>query len=623
MRANKMPSVIFIVLSIILISISMIPIHGGESKMDRTVTYIDNGVVKVGVRLDWGGAISEIWYNGINLVDDHDTGRLIQISLYDGDDYYNYSDCGDPNWGWNPVQGGDKYNHGSPVIKYYNRGYEIYIKTRPYEWNPDNKGGGPDTPVYSDIILEQWVRFGVADNVIKVKYRITSLSGEFHPCIGQEFPCIYTNSILNKLAVYDGQNPWQNDTLSYYSLPVHPEPAIAVKSTEYWAALCNESGLSLAIYSKNLYSDFIALGFPPSANTCYLRGNRDFSIHSNGVLEDEMYIIVGDINDVRSKIYDIHANRTVKDTWDFDNTDNFNEMWYAQQQISDFKIAGGYLTMNSTGNDPYILLMHSLGINASEYTTLEIKMYVDSGSIGAIYFTTADDPYFGEDKKITFPLQPGSFATYILNLSEIQTWHGIIDKIRFDPTDTQSHIEIDYIKFRINRTPQPIPLYRLFSSSLGDHLYTTDPTEKYWAEQFGYTYEGICCYLLDKEVEGAVPLYYLYIVESDDSFYTCDDYERKNAMSNGAAYIGIIGYCYPSSENNLVPVYRLYNPDSGDHFYTADWNEAQQANQSYGYVYEGIAFYAYSDANIPELPISDLTFIIFAVVMCGVLRWNR
>ncbi|MEM3493128.1 MAG: hypothetical protein QXD15_02090 [Thermoplasmata archaeon] len=574
--------------------------EGSTTEAVKGISFIDNGVIRVCVNLEWGGAICEIRYSGVNLIDAHDTGRLIQLSLYAGGEYYNYTDCTDPNWGWNPVQGGDKYNHGSPVLAYYNRGYEIYIKTTPYEWNPDNKGGGPNTPVLSDVIFEQWVMFGPNPNVLKVRYRVTTLSTAERGVTGQEFPCIYTNPILNKLVVYEGNNPWTYDALSVYDLPIHPNPAVAVETAEYWVALKNESGLALGIYSENLCSSFLGLGFPASVGTSYFRGNRVFSLHGSGVVEDEWYLIVGEINEVRSEIYALHENRTLTLSWDFENTDNWNEMWYWQNQIASFEIANGSLSMVSTGDDPYLLLMHELGIDATWHNKIEMRLFVSSGSTGALYFTTSTSRVFDEAKKLEFTVYPGTFTVYLLDFSRIPTWEGVIERLRFDPTNSIGEIKVDYIRFLTAPQPQIIPLYRLYSLTLTDHMYTADPVERQWALQFGYTDEGVLGYILDRRSAESVPLYSLYLANSTDNFYTVDDLERKSAMTSGAVYEGVVGYCYLNPSSGLLPVYRLYNQATGDHFYTTSWSEAEYANNSLGYTYEGIGFYVYPIQNVSE-----------------------
>lgn len=43
---------------------------------------------------------------------------------------------------------------------------------------------------------------------------------------------------------------------------------------------------------------------------------------------------------------------------------------------------------------------------------------------------------------------------------------------------------------------------------------------------------------------------------------------------------------------DTTPIYRLYNPDNGEHLYTTDANERDVLYSSYGWGYEGIAWYA-------------------------------
>ena len=70
------------------------------------VAYISDGKYKLGVKLTWGGGVSylEDLTDGddsiTNLLNDHDTGRLIQQSYYGTDQY----DCGtymDNKWNYN------------------------------------------------------------------------------------------------------------------------------------------------------------------------------------------------------------------------------------------------------------------------------------------------------------------------------------------------------------------------------------------------------------------------------------------------------------------------------------------------------------------------------------------
>ena len=149
------------------------------------VMYIDSGIVKVGVDKDWGGAIREIWFNGQNLVNNWDGGRLIAVSLYDGDSQTGF-DAGDPDWGWNPCPS-DKHDAVNRIIAYsYDIG-TLYVQSRYLEWNPDNKGGGKGSPVPTDTLVETWLQFVAGDpQAINVSYRVTHEGSHTHALAGQE-----------------------------------------------------------------------------------------------------------------------------------------------------------------------------------------------------------------------------------------------------------------------------------------------------------------------------------------------------------------------------------------------------------------------------------------------------
>merc|ERR1711997_818041 len=64
-----------------------------------------------------------------------------------------------------------------------------------------------------------------------------------------------------------------------------------------------------------------------------------------------------------------------------------------------------------------------------------------------------------------------------------------------------------------------VPIYRYWSSSIGDHFYTRDLSEL--GEGNGvYSYEGIGFYLVEAGCENAVPLYRYWKSSVSDHFYT-------------------------------------------------------------------------------------------------------
>jgi len=107
------------------------------------VAYISDGKYKLGIKLTWGGGVSylEDLTDGddsiTNLLNDHDTGRLIQQSYYGTDSApYKPAKYGENMWCYNPVQGGDQHGNRSKLVdfKITEDGKSIWVKCRPLDW---------------------------------------------------------------------------------------------------------------------------------------------------------------------------------------------------------------------------------------------------------------------------------------------------------------------------------------------------------------------------------------------------------------------------------------------------------------------------------------------------------
>lgn len=180
---------------------------------------------------------------------------------------------------------------------------------------------------------------------------------------------------------------------------------------------------------------------------------------------------------------------------------------------------------------------------------------------------------------------------------------------------------------------ETIAVYRSFNSSASDHFYTTSSTEK---DSSGYTYEGVAFYAYQAQKDGTVPLYRFYNTISGNHFYTASESEKSALINNpqwGYSYEGVMVYVYANQVNgttnvyrfysaatddhfytaseeeknsiSLSPVYRFVNASSGDHFYTTSESEKaiiSNTSQS-GYLFEGIAFYAYTTQVNGSVPV--------------------
>jgi Bacterial Ig domain len=277
--------------------------------LESTVVRLDNGVIQLGVEPRCGGTLVEVSLRGRNFVNNADcTGRQVQAALYDGNDKYDSCSGCEGIWGWDPVQGGDIHNFGSALIAKNVTTDSVYIATRPNEWYPDNKGGGPGRPVPSDVMIEQTISFiREYRYAVRLHYRITHLNSDTHASAVQEFPAVWVNQEYDRFVSYAGTKPWTGGALSSDLLTVPGQDAPIRYVPEHWAALVNADGIGLTIYVPQQYSYVAGLQlagtpgeFGSGAN--YFRPHVPFTFGPGSVLEGDVYVIAGDYREARQDI---------------------------------------------------------------------------------------------------------------------------------------------------------------------------------------------------------------------------------------------------------------------------------------------------------------------------------
>jgi hypothetical protein len=168
------------------------------------------GTTRIGVRLDWGGTV--VFFGptaGPNVIDANDTGRELQLALYDPSRAMQGcavtatcqtipSPCANSITflGWDPVQGGDECGHGAQVLESGRAGDAMRVVVRPLQWNPDwdaldcrqTPCGASGVPVAVKFIFE--LRF-VAEDVVEIASEVQSEESFSHPVTAQEFPTLY------------------------------------------------------------------------------------------------------------------------------------------------------------------------------------------------------------------------------------------------------------------------------------------------------------------------------------------------------------------------------------------------------------------------------------------------
>jgi uncharacterized protein YjdB len=288
-------------------------LRGANESVDPVV---DNGILTLKLDLTRGGAISYLSLSGStrSVVNIADEGRYIQQSYYAGKSVDRKAEGQSPNWSpwaWNPIQVGDAYRNRAKILDIQKSGNSLYVKCIPMLWDMKN--------MPAEAEMEQWTT--LSGNVLTVRNRLTCHRTDniYEEGIldDQELPAVYPISALKNLYTYFGNTPFSNAPLS--------NPATVNLSsgfwgryindtvTENWMAYVDDNKWGIGVYNP-ICTNFIAGmsgqpgGEATSGSTSYIAPVKKEILNKNSVYEYEYYLIVGTVDEIRAKIYQIHSS---------------------------------------------------------------------------------------------------------------------------------------------------------------------------------------------------------------------------------------------------------------------------------------------------------------------------
>ena len=139
-------------------------------------------------------------------------------------------------------------------------------------------------------------------------------------------------------------------------------------------------------------------------------------------------------------------------SWNWD-IDGDLEGWGREHSLTPPQVEGGLLKATMTGTDPWIM-GPSISVRAEDYPFLRLRIRVDHWAGGGIYWQTADEPEFAQERLVSFRLTSDTeFSDLLIDLREHPEWRGTITQLRLDPLDVYPSavrdflIEIDSLAF--------------------------------------------------------------------------------------------------------------------------------------------------------------------------------
>jgi len=127
-----------------------------------------------------------------------------------------------------------------------------------------------------------------------------------------------------------------------------------------------------------------------------------------------------------------------------------SEGWTGDLDVTEFSADNSRLSLRSGGIAPSILSQDGLGIAASDFRRVHIRMRNLSSSTDAqLFFITTTDSSWNARKSaaLTITAHDKSFKEYIFDFSRNSSWTGKIKRLRFAPIASEGKVEIDSIEF--------------------------------------------------------------------------------------------------------------------------------------------------------------------------------
>ena len=456
---------------------------------DTSTYYIDNGRFKLGVDLGWGGTINYLEdmthkQDGLtNLVNKHDTGRLIQQSYYGTGAIEGVFEWGSFNdsdkWPYNPVQGGDRGNVASRLIDVQVGENYVYIKSQPMDWGKV----GYITPSYMEntYTLEQ--------DFVRVDNRFVDFSGWEHPYTGQELPALYTVSYLDTFVWYNGTKPWTGDTLSVRDdLQFWGDPRyvgdctyfMRQDNTETWCAWVNtDDDFGIGLYVPNI--DRLKAGryeYDGSMNaeansTNYVAPYNTMKLVSYEPLEYSYLLTTGTTEQIRATFTaekDFSDNQSLRKNYissrlpdvalDMSNID-FSQKDSELTFMDEHNVAVEYdqkeqaAKLTALGEDPYAYLNYALSNQecfAESYSAIEIEYMIPTTNSMSAYgmqlFTCTGEQTSATGSMVLNGtlIVDGQYHTLKLDLVGCVFWQGKIHQLRLDFFNAAQENDVIYLR---------------------------------------------------------------------------------------------------------------------------------------------------------------------------------
>ncbi len=438
---------------ILLAMYAVLPVVCSVPPARADTSFLDNGVIRIGVDLARGGAINYLSESGSSssVVNIYDLGRYVQQSYYSGPwPFIPDGAVVNPTWvniGWNAIQAGDSFGFPSQVLDSSNDGTTLYVKCIPKQWALMNWD--------SEAAMEMWVTLD--ENRVHVRNRLVNNRSDTtqYPAHGQELPAIYTVGTLHRLFTYAGAAPFTGANLT--EIINNGPPWTAWLSTEHWSALVNDQNWGLGVFHPGTlvynggFHGTPGIGGPLNDNTGYITPAHWEILDHDITYEYEYTLILGDLyDDIRAYAYANEPDQRPHYVFHQDRQHCYHENLADQGPPY-----AGFWPLTLDQNNPQVFGPWSLWDSADVPRVYIRAAHHTQYDQAEVYFAGADGVFSASRRVPVTVIPDGEVHTYEVDLASHSLYTGIITRLRFDPVAT--------------RVPgDSVDLYSITSQLLGD-----------------------------------------------------------------------------------------------------------------------------------------------------------
>lgn len=429
-------SVLFCLLagSMNFVSARQLNSSGQHSDSLKSMRYIHNGQVKVGIDLYLGGAITYLAdpKKGVNLINNKDLGRQVQMSFYSGPvPYEPDGKKASPDWtfiGWNPIQSGDVAGNHSRIIAQKNTATTMYVKCIPMHWPLNNVPG--------ECIFESWI--SLKENTVQVHGRLTNMRDDTTQYMAreQELPAVYTNAPWHRLVSYRGDKPFTHDTVSIISNHNYPGNKniqwAHFSASENWAANLDGNNYGLGVFNPEVesfqggyYGDSTYKGDSKSGSTAYIAPGNIEVLDHNIVYDYTYTLILGTLKEIRNYAF-MHVNRHKLPAYNFVNT---RSHWYYENTTD-----GGWPVKNQLViklSDQAAMLGPLISWRAEDAPALNFNAVYSGSARTARVYWKGFNKKFEESSSLEFDvISDNKPHSYHILLNKATGYKGTLDQLR-------------------------------------------------------------------------------------------------------------------------------------------------------------------------------------------------